>query len=335
MPMDLKQLRVLRAIADTGSFHGAAAKLHLTQPAISHQLKSLESELAEALVIRSRPRVALSSAGVVVLAAAKRIEAELEGILHHFAPQKPESLTGVLRIAASTLGIVYLYGDIFERFIARYPRIEVVVTAAESGIGAARHVIEGTSDVAFTPFPIDLPDLEATLLADTEHVVIVSRSHGLAMKRLVSVADLQAHPFIRYQSDAGSRAMSDQVFLANGGYPPIFLESNDTEFIKRVVRLGLGAAIVPAFTVTKEGRDRRLATLRVDGMPIRQGFGLVCRKDIRMRTLTLFRDFCLAHRPGIGSPDRVPPGARAPRREPADRKSARPKAPGATSGRRR
>ena len=333
--MDLKQLRVLRAIADTGSFHGAATKLHLTQPAISHQVKSLESELGEALVIRSRPRVALSAAGVAVLAAAERIEAELEDIKHHFAPQKPDALTGVLRIAASTLGIVYLYGDLFERFIARYPRIEVVVTAAESGIGAARHVLEGTSDVAFTPLPIDLPHLEATLLADTEHVVIVSRAHTLARQKRVSVADLQAHPFIRYQSDAGSRAMSDQLFLAHGGYPPIFLESNDTEFIKRVVALGLGAAIVPAFTVTRQGRDRRLATLRVDGMPIRQEFGFVCRRDVGMRTLSLFRDFCVAHRAGIGSStaDRDDTPA-VPRRTTA-RKSARTKAPAAPSRSRR
>ena len=300
--MDLKQLRILRAIAESGSFHGAADKLHLTQPAISHQLKSLEEEVGESLVIRSRPRVLLLPAGVAVLAAADRIEAELEDLKLRFAPQESDDLAGVLRVAASTLGIIYLYGDLLESFIARHPRIELVVTAAESGVGGARHVLAGTSDVAFTPFPIDLPNLETTLLAETEHVVIVSRSHPLASKTRVSADELRRHPFIRYQTDAGSRAISDQLFLPSGGFPPIFLESNDTEFIKRVVALGIGAAMVPAFTITPEGRDRRLVVLRVDGIAGRQGCFLVRRRGIRMRTLRLFQEFCLEHRATIGTP---------------------------------
>ena len=316
--MDLKQLRILRAIAETGSFHGAAAKLHLTQPAISHQLKSLEGKVGESLIMRSRPRVTLLPAGLVVLAAAERIEAELEELKFRFAPQKSDALTGVLRIAASTLGIIYLYGDLLEAFIARYPRIELVVTAAESGIGGARHVLAGTSDVAFAPFPVDLPNLETTLLAETEHLIIVSRTHPLARRKRVSVEELQAHPFIRYQTDAGSRAISDQVFLPRGGFPPIFLESNDTEFIKRVVALGMGTAMVPAFTMTQEGRDRRLTMLRVDGIAVRQGFGLVCRRGIRMRTLRLFEEFCLEHRASIGAAPKHPPV----RSKPARRKSA-------------
>jgi len=293
--MDLKQLRVLSAIAHTGSFQAAASQLHLTQPAISHQLKKLEAELGETLVSRSRPKVKLLPAGVDVLATAERVEAELEELALRFAAPDAGAASGVLRVAASTLGIIYLYGDLLEQFIRRHPRIELVVTAAESGIGAARHVLTGTTDVAFTPFPVNLPNLETVRLGDTEHVVVVSRSHPLAARRTVSVQDLRAYPFVRYQSDAGSRAMSDQVFAADGGYPRIFMESNDTEFIKRVVALGMGTAMVPAFTVGREARDRRLAIVRMKGAAVRQDFGLVCRAKVRMRTLELFRAFCLEH----------------------------------------
>jgi len=314
--MDLKQLRILQAIAETGSFHKAASKLHLTQPAISHQVKSLELELGETLVMRSRPRVVLLPAGLAVLASAERVQAELEELKLRFSPETPAQLTGVLRIAASTLGIIYLYGDLLERFIGQYPRIELVVTAAESGIGAARHVLAGSADVAFTPFPVDLPNLQTMVLAQTEHVVIVSRQHRLAMRKRVSVNDLRKDPFIRYQADAGSRAISDQLFLPSGGYPPIFLESNDTEFIKRVVQLGMGSAIVPAFTVTDEGRDRRLVALTIEGTPARQDFGLVWRADVRMRTLRVFQEFCLEQRASIGSRQGLAParGRRAAKR---------------------
>jgi DNA-binding transcriptional LysR family regulator len=323
--MDLKQLKILQAIAETGSFHGAANKLHLTQPAISHQLKSLELELGETLVVRSRPRVALLPAGVAVLASAERVQVELEALRVRFAPETPEQLTGVLRIAASTLGIIYLYGDLLERFIGQYPRIELVVTAAESGIGAARHVLAGSADVAFTPFPLDLPNLQAMVLAETEHVVIVSRQDRLALRKRVSVSDLRKTPFIRYQADAGSRAVSDQLFLPRGGYPPIFLESNDTEFIKRVVMLGMGSAMVPAFTVTDEGRDRRLVALAVEGTPARQDFGLVWRRDVQMRTLALFQKFCLEQRASVGRRHGLAPA----------RDAARKSAPGDASRKQR
>jgi DNA-binding transcriptional LysR family regulator len=316
--MDLKQLKILQAIAETGSFHGAADKLHLTQPAISHQLKSLELELGETLVMRSRPRVALLPAGVAVLAAAERVHAELQELKLRFAPETPgHPLTGVLRIAASTLGIVYLYGDLLERFIGQYPQIELVVTAAESGIGAARHVLAGSADVAFTPFPVNLPNLQTMALAETEHVVIVSRRHRLATRKRVSVNELRKHPFIRYQADAGSRAVSDQLFLPGGGYPPIFIESNDTEFIKRVVLLGMGSAMVPAFTVTDEGRDRRLVALTVQGTPAPQAFGLVWRRDVRMRTLGIFQEFCLQQRTSVGSGRAPATGRSAARRSAA------------------
>jgi DNA-binding transcriptional LysR family regulator len=332
--MDLKQLRILQAIAETGSFHGAASKLHLTQPAISQQLKSLELELGETLVIRSRPKVGLLPGGLAVLASAERVNAELEKLKLRFAPETPGQLTGVLRIAASTLGIIYLYGDLLERFIGQYPRIELVVTAAESGIGAARHVLAGSADVAFTPFPVDLPNLQTMVLAETEHLVIVSRQHRLAMRKRVSVSDLRNHPFIRYQADAGSRAVSDQLFLPGGGYPPIFVESNDTEFIKRVVMLGMGSAMVPAFTVTGQGRDRRLVALAVEGISARQEFGFVWRRDVPMRTLRVFEEFCLEQRASVGSRRGLAPAKSAARKSapgsaaraaPLVKRSGRPK----------
>jgi DNA-binding transcriptional LysR family regulator len=306
--MDLRQLEILRAIADTGSFHLAAAKLNLTQPAVSYQLKTLEGELGETLVTRSRPKVIPLPAGLVVLSVAERIFADIETLKLHFAPSKGADFSGVLRVTASTLGIVYLYGDLLEGFISKYPRIELIVTATETGVEGARQVLSGNADVAFAPFPVTLPSLETTPLGETEHAIIVSRSHPLARRRRATVEELKSHSFIRYQTEAGSRIVSDQVFLPTGGFPPIILESNDTEFIKRVVALGLGAAMVPAFTVTQEKRDRRLVTLQVKGIP-RQTYGMVYRRGMRMRTLSLFEEFCLEHRASLGRRSRVLPSS--------------------------
>ncbi|MGH7005291.1 MAG: LysR family transcriptional regulator substrate-binding protein, partial [Alphaproteobacteria bacterium] len=206
-----------------------------------------------------------------------------------------------LRVTASNLGIIYLYGELLESFIAKHPRIEVVLTAAETPFDGVRQVLARGADAAFVAFPVDEPGLSEVVLGETEHVVIVTRTHPLARRRGVTIADLQRYPFIRYKVGAGSRVISDALFLKRGGYPEIFLESNDTEFVKRIVGLGYASAITPRFVVTREARDRRLKSLKVvDGMQ-RQKYGLVFRRDARMRALNVFAAFCLAHKEMVPS----------------------------------
>ena len=290
--MDLKQLAVLRAIADTGNFNAAAEQLGLTQPAISHQLRRLEEELGETLVLRRRPRATLSPTGTSVLAAAHRIFGEIDDLKQTFAQHDAKAIGGVLRVTASNLGIIYLYGELLERFIAKHPRIEVVLTATETPFDGVRQVLARGADAAFVAFPVDEPTLSEVVLGETEHVVIVARTHPLARKRNVTVADLQRYPFIRYKLGAGSRVISDALFLKRGGYPEIFLESNDTEFVKRIVGLGFATAIVPRFIQTRDPRDRRLRLLKIRGHALKQKYGVAYRPDARSRALAAFTEFC-------------------------------------------
>ena len=290
--MDLRQFEVLRAIAETGSFRAAAGRLRLTQPAISHQLKRLEDELGEILVIRARPKVRLAAAGVHVLAVANRILGEAEELRRQFGTELALERRGALRVTASELGITYLYGDLLERFVASFPRIELALTATETPFDGVKLVQVRAADAAFVAFPIAAPELESLRLGETHHVVIVARDHALARRRAISLAELRRHPFIRYQTGAGSRLVSDALFLANGGYPEVFVESNDTEFVKRMVAMGFGVSIVPCVTITNDTRDRRLRMLTLRGNSLRQEFGLVFRKDARSRTLDAFRAFC-------------------------------------------
>jgi DNA-binding transcriptional LysR family regulator len=293
--MDIRHLAALRAIAETGSFHAAAKRLYRTQSAISHQIKTLEVELGETLILRSKPRVVLSEAGRRVLLSSERILAEVEAMRKSFSRPPAGEITGELRIAASTLGIVYLYGDLIGDFIFQHPRIEVKVTATESGVEGERHVIARTADAAFTAFFSPSPKFRTIVLGSAEHVVIAAPSHPLAKFDAVPVSLLRQHRFVRYQAGAGSRLMSDRLFLPGGGYPPIVAESNDTEFIKRIIRLGLGLALVPNVTITAE-KDRDLRIIRIEGHAMQQDFGLVYRSDMRMQTLAAFCKFCRSRR---------------------------------------
>ncbi len=307
--MDLKQFDALRAIAETGSFHAAADKLGLTQPAVSHQIRRLEAELGDTLVFRSRPRVALSAAGELVADAGERIFSEIERLRQRLNPADKAELSGVLRVAATSLGIVYLYSDMLEAFIARHPKIAPIVTVTETHLNGARLTLSRKADVAFAAFPLDLGEideqnLDIVELGEAENVIIAGAGHPLAKRKTVSADELMAHPFVRYQTGSGCRRVTDQYFLSGNGYPPILLESNDTEFIKRMVGLGLGVAMVPAFTVASGGRDRRLRILRLPDAKVTQRFGMVLRRGSHSRAVKLFQDFCTARHFGHLGADR-------------------------------
>lgn len=314
--MEIKQLETLRAIADTGSFRAAALQLRVTQSALTHRIKKFEEELGQVLVVRARPKVFPSLAGQSVLASAQRIFAEIGSLRDEFAPSRLGPPKGRLRVAASNLGIVYHYGHLCEEFIGRYPTVQLILTATETALDGVRQVIAGTIDAAFTPLPVDFPNLEAVTLGRTEHFIIVGRNHPLSRFRVVSLAQLKRFPFVRYQPSAGTRQVSDQVFLTVGGYPPILTESNDTEFIKRIVQMGLGVALVPAFTVTKEVRSGRLRALRIAGRRLVQEFGLVHLKGVRTRVLEVFKGLCAEKSARISTslPQRVSASKRSARR---------------------
>lgn len=299
--MEIRQLEALRAIAETGSFRAAADRLNLTQSAISHQIKTLEAELDDLLIVRAKPRVHLSEAGRWVLEGAGRVLAELDEIKQRFvAPDDKAGVIGALRVAASTLGIVYLYGGLLERFISQHPRIELIVTATQTPIEGVKQVVSRTVDVAFGALPLDFPNLATVTLGTAEHIAIVRPGHPLARKRRVTVDELRQYPFVRYQPGAGSRHVTDRMFAKTGGYPPIVMESNDTEFIKRIVGLGVGVAVVPSFTASAEIKENRFRMLRIGGFDVRQDFCLVHRRGKQVRAFEVFRKFLLAHRHLLG-----------------------------------
>lgn len=290
--MELKQLEALRVIAETGSFSAAAAQLRLTQSALSHQIKHLEVELGETLLIRARPRTYASPAGQIVLDAARRIFQEVNDIRQHFPAGHRGPELGTLRVVATSLGIAYIYGDLCEAFIARHPGIEVIFRAAETAEEAAQRVVAGSADVAFVPLPVAAPQAQTVLLGTTEHVFIVGRSHPLSERDYLTIEDLLAWPFVRFQSGTGSRFASDQIFMPSGGYPSVVTESSDAEFAKRVVTISDAVALIPIFALQRE-INHTIKALRLKEQPLLVDFGLVHHKNVRMRSLDLMKELCV------------------------------------------
>ena len=291
--MELRQLRSFRAIVATGSFGFAAEQLKLTQSALSHQIKQLEDELGTTLLVRARPQVYLTDAGHVVLAAADRVMAELDELRQQFGVGAEAGQIEVVRVAATTAGFAYLYGDLCQAFIDRHKNVKLDFTATDTPDNAVSKVAMRAADVAFTPLPIDLPTLQTVVLGEVEHVFIVGRQHKLGKVRTARMRDIRRFPFVRYHRGSGSRMVSDSLFASHGGYPSILTESNDTGFVKRIISIGLGVALAPVFAVADELRNGLLHAFRLPNQRITDQFGLVTHKRQSQRMLRRFVDVCL------------------------------------------
>jgi DNA-binding transcriptional LysR family regulator len=294
--VELKELRALQAIAEAGSFSLAARKLFLTQSALSHQIKNLEEELGETLLIRGKRSVTTSPAGRIVLASAEQILAEVNAIKERFETWSADRAQGSLRIAASYFGMGWIYGDLCEAFMARFPGLDITFRATETSEEAAHRVEEGAADVALMAFIDEHPLLDTIMLGTTEDVFIVGSSHPLQKRRTVSLEQVRQWPFIRFLPGNGTRATADRLFLSTGGFPPIATESNDMQFVKRVVGMGKAVALIPVVAVAQEARERRLRLLRLPDRILAVDFGLAFRRGVKMKTIELLKSFSLQMR---------------------------------------
>jgi len=291
--VDLRQLELFKLISEAGSFSTAARKLGLTQSALSHQMRALEEELGEPLLVRARPRAYATPAGQRLLVSAERIFDELQRLKSQFVKTAPGAAAGSVRVSATHLAITYIYGELLEMFAGRHPEVEIVFHATETTEDPVQRVLQRDSDAGFTVLPVEHPKLESVPLLRAEQVFIVAPRHPLARQRATTIDDLRQWPFARFEPRTGGRQVSDGLFLANGGYPSILAESNDVEYLKRVIRIGLGIAMVPVFCVRNELKAGLIKALRLKTGRVIQDAGLVVRRDMRARALELFVRACL------------------------------------------
>jgi len=276
MGFDLAQLRTFRTVAETSSFTRAAARLYVTQSAVSHQIKALEEELGEALFIRTRHGVRLAAAGEAVLEHVDRIFEEVDALRRRLGHdhEQPE---GRVRAAAATQALVHLFAPHFRAFMEAHPHVEVVFRSTVSTDRTVADILAGVADVGFASKPVYSATLQVTELFEDELLLVVSASHRLAGKQRASVKDIRNERLILFERGASIRRASDQFFAEAGIKPDLALESNDTDFIKLMVQNGVGISLLPSWAIREEVRTRTLVPVRVKGHRLKRSVAMLSR----------------------------------------------------------
>ena len=274
--LTIRQLRALAVVQKHRSVTAAAKQLHLTQPAVTLQLRNLQALAGLPLIERTSDGMLLTDAGREVLALSERIEAAIkscEASLDMIAGNN----AGRVSIGAVSTS-KYFVPFVISGFSKAYPNVDVSLSIGNrQEIGTALRGYDLDFAIMGRP-PVDIP-MNVHLIGDHPHVIIAPTTHRLARKTGLSLTALADETFLTREPGSGTRGLMEQLFETAGVHPKIGMAMSSNETIKQAVIAGLGIAFISAHTVATELDERRLVTLDVDGLPIVRQWFVLSRKD--------------------------------------------------------
>jgi DNA-binding transcriptional LysR family regulator len=288
--MDLRQLEILCAVAETGSFTGAGEKLHVSQSAISRQILLLEQDLNEPLFLRRGRRVQITPAGESLVALGRRVFGDISDTVRDITDR--HQLRGRIRVAGGMTVCLYVFPLLLREFRRAHPDVEIrVVTGAMPLL--LRQLRAGTVDVAFLTLPIDDPELEYSAAMHEELLLVMPPGHPLSKKTRVSPRDLIRQPFVLFEPGSNTRRAIDGFLAQSKVNPRIVLETENVEIIKALVKIGMGLTVIPYQAVAREVKAGQLACARFRGVRLERETGWVYPKTARRPRMLeeLFRTF--------------------------------------------
>jgi DNA-binding transcriptional LysR family regulator len=245
----LRALECLVAVADSGSITRAALLLHSSQPAVSHQLASLERETRTALLRREPRGVKLTAAGRAAVADARRaIEAADAAV--RSARAAGQAAGGVLRVVCAQSLTVPLLAAVVRQWHRRRPEVAITLRESTSMDETLGLVDSGEVDLAVLPAP-PAGRFTVTVLAEEEIVLAAPADHPLAGQPAVRLADLDGAPLVHFAPDNGLSGWLDQSLARAGVHPQTVMRTSVTATAPQLAAAGLGVAVCPVSAVNQ------------------------------------------------------------------------------------
>ena len=210
--MDLRQLEIIRAIAEAGSFTGAGERLHVSQSAISRQILLLEEELNEAVFLRVGRRIRITPAGEALLQLSHRVFQDLKDTVSLISDSR-QALRGPVRLVGGMTVSLYVFPALLREFQRVHPLSEIKIWAGATDRCLAA-IRAGTADCGLLTLPIDVPDLVTIPAMEEELLVVTSPNHPLARKKRIVAQDLRGQHFVLFESGSNTRRVARRVLPA-------------------------------------------------------------------------------------------------------------------------
>jgi LysR family transcriptional regulator, regulator for metE and metH len=274
--LDLRHLRLVAAVADAGGQTRAARRLNLTQSALSHQLRELETRVGAPLFIRASRRMVLTPVGERVLASARRVLHEVESLERDLAAQSVNGDAGVVRLATECYTCYHWLPGVLTAFRKEWPRVEVRIIA-EATADPVRALFDGALDLAIVAGDVDERRLGCTSLFEDEQVVVVAPDHPLAARPFVTPEDLATEHLILYTTHSSENSVMREVLRPAGVEPRHLTRVQLTEAIVELVKAGLGVSVLARWAIAPQLRDGSLVGVPLTSLGFHRRWWAVTR----------------------------------------------------------
>ncbi len=279
--MTFKQLVVFSTIANHLNITKAARELHISQPAISRQLKILERNYQAALFMRSAGGIRLTEKGRVFLKYVNLIQTELGRLDEKFPSPRRAMKAQTLAVGGTYGPSAYLLPLTWTKFRRRHPGVDVrLLTGSMRSI--RNKVIRGNVEIAVVSSVEPPPNVRAEPYGTLESVAFVAADHPIAKKRVLSASDLGTTPLIIRGGLRGLKSTSEIIFeqLKDRGFKTnIALRCESSEAVKAAVRRHLGVGILYRDTVSISLRRGEFKLIKLPGINMRGNLFIIYSQD--------------------------------------------------------
>ena len=248
--MNLNHLAIFLAVAESGSIGGGAARLYISQPAVSKQLKEFEHTLGLVLFDRLPKGVRLTAAGEQLLVFAQRI-AVAESAAEQALAEMRDLHAGRLAIGASTTIGNYLLPSLLAEYRRTWPGIEIALEIANTEV-IQHKLLENTLDLGMIEGFVQSDELHAEVFAMDRLVMIAAPDHHLAGRTELTLQQLCNEPCILREPGSGTRSVIEHMLMQRGLQHTPAMSLGSTEAIKRAVAAGAGISLVSRLAVASE-----------------------------------------------------------------------------------
>lgn len=271
--LNLTQLRTFAEVVELKSFSAAAARLGVSQPAVSLQVRQLEQRFGVKLIERVGRHAVPTAAGLEFLGHARQVEAALEAAADAMAPHA-KGAAGRVRFGTGATACIYLLPPILRDLRQRFPALEITVSTGNTP-EMLRAIEENRLDLGLVTLPAAGRMLDVRPIMDDEFVLIAPR--GTSLSKEVGAAEVAKLPLVQYEPATNTRRVVDE-WAMRGGYPlkPI-MELGSIEAMKELTGAGLGSCVLPRMAL--RGADARQFVVRPLKPRLYRKLALVLRRD--------------------------------------------------------
>jgi LysR family transcriptional regulator, transcriptional activator of the cysJI operon len=274
--MQLESLKMFCDVVETGSFSRAAQLNHVTQSAVSQQIRALETRYRQKLLSRSARQVTPTPAGERLFRGSKEILTRFGEVEMEIREQSADVVGTVNVSTIYSVGLHELQ-ELQKNLLRTHPKVNMRLLYRRAD-QVYDDVILGQAEIGVVAYPVARAGVDVLAFRDDRLGVVTSPTHPLASKAKISVQALAGTPFIALDRESPTRKALERMFREKGVVVEPAMEIDNVETIKRAVELGLGVAVLPLACVQQEVTNGTLVAKPFADGTLSRPIGILIRK---------------------------------------------------------